>query len=37
MNSESVTISFSDDNPMVRSVSLLYDTSVFTGLELQTT
>ncbi len=37
MNSESVTIRFSDDNPMVRSVSLLYDTSVFTGLELQTT
>ena len=37
MNSESVTISLSDDNPMVRSVSLLYDTSVFTGLELQTT
>lgn len=37
MNSESVTISLSDDNPMVRSVSLPYDTSVFTGLELQTT
>lgn len=36
MNADSVTLSFSDDNPMIASVAILYDTSVFTGLELQT-
>lgn len=37
MNGDSVTLSFSDDNTMIKSVAILYDTSVFTGLELQTT
>jgi len=35
LNSESISIKLSDENPMIRSVSVLYDVSVFTGLELQ--
>lgn len=35
MNQESVTLTLSDDNPMIRPVAILYDTDVFTGLELQ--
>ena len=34
MNRESVTVSLSDSNPMVRSVAVLYDPAVFTGLQL---
>jgi len=35
LNSTSISIKLSDENPMIRSVSVLYDVSVFTGLELQ--
>lgn len=33
LNQESITVSLSDDNPMVRSVAVLYDPAVFTGLQ----
>lgn len=35
MNQESVTLSLSDDNPMIRPVSIVYDVEVFSGLQLQ--
>lgn len=35
MNQESVTLTLSDDNPMIRPVAILYDVSVFSGLQLQ--
>ena len=35
MNQESVTLTLSDSNPMIRPVAILYDVSVFSGLQLQ--
>lgn len=35
MNQESVTLTLSDDNPMIRPVAILYDPEIFQGLQLQ--